>query len=433
MPFTLTMPKLSPTMESGTITKWCKKVGDHVKAGDVLFEVATDKATVEHNAIDAGFLRKILIEEGQDAIVNQAVAVFTEKADESIEGYKPEGMVPVAASDEQPATVNAAVKSTVEPAVRAVTGGFQQPAFVAEPPLESYHFPESGDMVYGRMPASPLARKLAKEKGIDLTTVKGSGPNKRIMARDIDLGQPDAVVAFGRTETPEIAPGTYELQPLSPMRKLIAQRLQESKTFIPHFYVSQDIRCDALHAVREQLKQCGIKVSFNDLVIRAVALALREHPDVNSGFDSVKQAIIAFKTIDISVAVSVQGGLITPIVRHADFKNIGDISAEVKVLAAKAKTGKLERQEYVGGSFTISNMGMYGISDFAAIINPPQAAILAVAGIEERPVVDGGSIVIGKVMRLTLSVDHRVIDGALGAQFLKTLQKFLENPAVLLV
>ncbi len=435
MPFTLTMPKLSPTMETGTITKWHKKVGDHVKADEVLFEVATDKATVEYNAIDAGYLRKILVEEGKDAIVNQAVAIFTEKADESIEGYKPEGTAPSAAKAEapQPAMAQAEAKPSSAPAAKVTGAGLQQPAFVPEAPLENYQFPEPGEILHGRVLASPLARKLAKEKGVDLTTVKGSGPNKRVVAKDVDTGQPDAIVAFGRRESPSVAPGTFEELPLSPMRKIIGQRLQESKTFIPHFYVSQDVRCDALHSVREQLKNLGIKVSFNDLVMRATALALREHPNVNCGYDSVKQAIIQFQSIDISVAVSIDGGLITPIVRHADFKNLGDLSAEVKTLAGKARAGKLERHEYVGGSFTISNLGMYGVSEFTAIINPPQAAILAVAGIEEKPVIEDGKIVVGKVMRLTLSADHRIIDGAAGAQFLKTLQKLLENPAVLLI
>lgn len=436
MPFTLTMPKLSPTMDSGTITKWRKKVGDHVKADEVLFEVATDKATVEYNAIDAGYLRKILVEEGKDATVNQAVAIFTEKADESIEGYQPEGIVSSAAKAEAPQPAMAAqaeAKTGVAIPPKTAGAGLQQPAFVPEAPLENYTFPEPGEILHGRVPASPLARKLAKEKGIDLTTVKGTGPNKRVVAKDIDTGQPNAIVAFGRRETPSVVPGTFEEQPLSPMRKIIGQRLQESKTFIPHFYVSQDIRCDALHSTREQLKNLGIKVSFNDLVMRATALTLREHPEVNCGYDSVKQAIIQFQSIDISVAVSVDGGLITPIVRHADFKNLGDLSAEVKLLAGKARAGKLERHEYLGGSFTISNLGMYGISEFTAIINPPQAAILAVAGIEEKPVVEEGKIVIGKVMRLTLSADHRIIDGAAGAQFLKTLQKLLENPAILLV
>lgn len=435
MPFTLTMPKLSPTMEEGTIVKWHKKIDDHVKANDVLFEVATDKATVEYAAIDSGYLRKILIEEGKSAIVNQAVAVFTEKKDESIAGYVPEGITP------QPAAVAASKEGAAQPAGAAApaptapraAGVMGQPAFVPEAPLKGYEFGVAGATAQGRLLASPLAKKLAKEKGIDLTTVKGTGPNHRIMSRDIDLGQHEGIVAFGRREAPTLEPGSYEEETLSPMRKIIGQRLQESKTFIPHFYVVQDVRADALNATREQLKNAGVKVSFNDFVVRASALALRSHPVINSGFNSVNNTIIRFTTIDIAIAVSVGGGLITPIVRHADYKNMGELSTEIKALAARARAGKLEKNEYAGGSFTISNLGMYGITEFSAIINPPQAAILAVGGIEEKPVVENGKIVPGKVMRLTLSADHRVIDGAAGAEFMKTLQKYLENPAMLLL
>ncbi len=434
MPFTLTMPKLSPTMESGTIVKWCKKEGDFVKANELLFEVATDKATVEYNAIDAGYLRQILIHEGKEAIVNQAVAIFTEKKEESVEGYTPEGiteevMAPLAvksAEEEKTASAPAPDKPT--------GGGMQQPAFAPEAPLTGYEFGIKGRAVQGRLLASPLARKLAKEKGIDLTTVKGTGPSHRIVSRDLELGQPDALVAFGRQELPKDAPGSYEEEMLTPLRKVIGQRLQEAKTFIPHFYVSQDVRMDALEAIRQQLKEsASIKLSINDFVVRASALALRKHPEINSGFHTVHQSIIRFKTIDIAIAVSVEGGLITPIVRHADFKNLSELSTEIKALAGRARAGKLEKHEYAGGSFTISNLGMFGISDFSAIINPPQAAILAVSGIEEKAVVQEGKVVMGKVMRLTMSFDHRVIDGAAGANFIKTLQNFLENPAMLLL
>jgi pyruvate dehydrogenase E2 component (dihydrolipoamide acetyltransferase) len=217
------------------------------------------------------------------------------------------------------------------------------------------------------------------------------------------------------------------------MRKVISQRLQEAKSYIPHFYVSLKIDPQPMMDIREQLKHHGIKVTFNDFVVRASALALRKHPNINSGFNSSTNSILRFKTIDISIAVSLPAGLITPIVRHADFKNIGEISQEVKELAARAKEGKLEPQEYKGGSFTISNLGMYGVSEFIAIINPPQAAILAVSGILEVPVVKNGQIIPGHEMTLTLSGDHRVIDGVAGAEFLKTLQKLLENPSALLI
>ncbi len=431
MPFTLTMPKLSPTMEEGTIAKWRKKEGDFVKAGEVLFEVATDKATVEHSALDSGYLRKILVQDGKSAIVNQAVAIFAEKKDESIEGYKPEGVTPEAVKTQVSAPKEEApvAKTTAAP----IAGAPVQPAFKPEPPIKGYQFTQRTAALEAHLPASPLAKKLAKEKGIDLTTVKGTGPGHRIVSRDIDQGQPDLPVTFGRHEAPATPPGTFEEEALTPMRKTIASRLQASKTYIPHFYTTMVVRAEKLLDVREQLKQLGIRVSVNDLIIRAVALSLREHPEINSGFDSEQQKIIRYKTIDISVAVTIPDGLITPIVRHADYKNVGEISQEVKMLAHKAKEGKLAREEYVGGSFTISNLGMYGVSGFVAVINPPQAAILAVGAILDQPVVQDGVVVPGKTMELTLSGDHRVIDGVAASLFLKTLKRFLEQPAGLLL
>ncbi len=432
MPFTLTMPKLSPTMEEGTIAKWRKKEGEYVKAGDVLFEVATDKATVEHGAIDVGFIRKILIKEGESAIVNQPLAIMTEKQDESIEGYTPEGELPK--SKEAPSVSQEAPERQTAPVTKAsAAGAMTQPAFVPESPLTKYVFPAPEEGAGGRMPASPLAKRMAREKGIDLSTVKGTGPHGRIMSRDLDLGQPAGPVTFGRRQTPTIPPGTFEETPLTPIRKIIGQRLQESKTFIPHFYTTQEILADKMVSLRSELATVGLKISYNDFILRATALSLREHPNVNSGFNSVNQTIISFKTIDISVAVSVPIGLITPIIRHADFKNLGQISQEMKMLASKARDGKLSREEYTGGSFTVSNLGMYGISEFVAIINPPQAAILAIGGLEDRAVVKEGQIVPGKTMRLTLSADHRVLDGTDAAKFLKTLQKYLENPSLLLL
>lgn len=432
MPFTLTMPKLSPTMEGGTIIQWKKKVGDYVKAGEVLFEVATDKATVEHTALDEGFLRSILVGDGKEALINQPVAVFTEKKDEDISSYKPEGLSVEEKKPEQIAAVSA-VQEDRPQVDRKEAPTFAQPSFTPEKPLENIAFPFPIGSQDAHIKASPYAKKIAKEKGIDLSTVQGSGPHQRITSRDLELGQPDTSVAFGRREAPDLFPGSYEEEPLSPMRKVIAQRLQQSKTWIPHFYVTQEIGVDPLISIRDQLKSGGVKVTFNDLIVRAAALALREHPEVNSGFNSVSQSIIRFKTVDISIAVSVPAGLITPIVRHADYKNVGQISVEVRSLAEKAKAGKLAREEYVGGSFTISNLGMFGITEFKGIINPPQAAILCVGGVEEKPVVRKGEVVPGKIMTLSLAADHRVIDGADGAKFMKTIQKFLENPALLLL
>lgn len=434
MPFTQTLPKLSPTMEEGTIVKWHKKEGEKVAAGDLLIEVATDKATVEFNALDGGYLRKILIGENKEARVNQPIAILTEKQDESIEGYKPEGAAP-AAEKPAPAKAAAPAEQEAEEAPASTKGAVmrQQPVFAAEAPLANYTFEMPTEALEGRVRASPAARKIANEKGLDLTTVKGSGPDGRIMVEDLEKAQPSGAVVFGRRETPDIAPGTFELETLNPMRKVIAQRLQEAKSYLPHFYVTLTVDAEPLAALRDQLRNLEVKLTYNDFIVRACALALREHPNVNSGFDSTQNALIRFKTIDICVAVSVQGGLITPIVRHADYKNVGEIGVEIRALAKRAKDGKLEQHEYKGGSFTVSNLGMYGVTEFQAIINPPQAAILAVGGVLDVPVVKKGAVVPGKVMNLTLSSDHRVVDGVAASEFLKTVQKYLENPASLIV
>jgi pyruvate dehydrogenase E2 component (dihydrolipoamide acetyltransferase) len=438
MPSTLTMPKLSPTMAEGTLVKWHKKVGDHIEAGDLILEIATDKATVEHNALDEGWLRQILVQEGQEAYVNQAIAILSEEKEESIEGYQPEG-VDVAAMkaaketpSEPPVSEPESPSSETTQATKQRSGLFQ-PAFEPEPSLKDYEFEFPTEAIHKRIFVSPLARRLAREKNLDLTTVKGTGPNGRIMSRDLEHAQSLGTVAFGRREMPQIVPGTYEEEALSPMRKAIAQRLQESKTFIPHFYISQTVNAEALVEMREQLNGLGIKATYNDFVVRACALALRRHPQINSGFNSVKNAILRFKTIDICVAVSLPSGLITPIVRHADFKNLGELSVEIRALAKRAKEGKLAISEYKGGSFTISNLGMHGTTDFQAVINPPQAAILAVGAILDLPVVRNHAVVPGKILSLTLSVDHRVIDGVEAAEFLKTLKNNLEHPAALIL
>jgi pyruvate dehydrogenase E2 component (dihydrolipoamide acetyltransferase) len=429
MPFTLTMPKLSPTMEEGSIAKWHKNEGDKVNVGDLLAEIATDKATVEYNALDEGYLRKILVATGGHAVVNQPIAIFTISLDESIEGYQPTGIAPV--QQEQTPKSQETVKPEESQPQAPVS--FQQPKFSPEPPLEGYDFKFPTSSVAERIAASPLAKKLAKEKGLDLSSVQGSGPRGRISSRDLNLAQPDLPVNFNKRAKPTIAPGSYEEVALTPMRKAIAQKLQQAKTFIPHVYVRQEIDAAPLVELRDQLKSADVKVTFNDFVVRACALALREHPNINSGFDSATQSIVLFQTIDISLAVNLEGGLITPIVRHADYKNLGEISVEVKDLAARARSNKLKPEEYKGGSFTISNLGMFGVSDFAAIINPPQAAILAVGGIEECVRVKNGEIKPGKKMNLVLSVDHRVIDGAEAAKFIKSVQKYLELPVLLLV
>ena len=430
MPFVVTMPKLSPTMEEGTIAKWHKKVGEKVEANELLVEIATDKATIEYNALDEGYLRKIIIPNGGSVAINQPIAIFSKDLDENIEDFqfkgdsvKTEEKTPLVEKPEK----EMAKEKPVQKAVRA------EPAFAPAPPLKDVPFPFPAGTPRDRIAASPLARKLAQEKGLDLSSVKGSGPSGRVVSRDLELAQPAQPVTFGRRELPDVPAGSYEEVPLTPIRKVIGQRLQESKSFIPHFYVRQEIDAQPLVELYEQLKQCNVKVTYNDFVIRASALALCDHPAVNSGFNSVNQSIILFKTVDISVAVSVDGGLITPIIRYADYKNLGEIGVEVKELAKRAKLGKLEPHEYQGGSFTISNLGMFGISEFMGILNPPQAALLAVAGIEECVRIKNGVPVAGKKMNLTLSADHRVIDGVEGARFLKTLQHYLEHPAILLI
>jgi pyruvate dehydrogenase E2 component (dihydrolipoamide acetyltransferase) len=430
MPFTVTMPKLSPTMELGTIVKWHKKVGEKVESEELLLEIATDKTTVEHNALDEGWLREILVKEGEEAQINQPIAIFTVEKDESIEGYKPEEIF-IPKEETKLEEVSLAEKEAkVE---EKIVGTLRQPVFIPEPPLSEYAFDMPREAINKRIKATPLARKLAKQKGLDLSTVKGTGPGGRIVSQDLARAQKGGLIVFGRREIPDLFPGVYEEEALTPMRRVIAQRLQEAKTFIPHFYVQQTVNASLLIQAREQLHEMQIQISINDCVVKACALALREHPNVNSGFNSANGTIIRFKTIDIAVAVSVDEGLITPIIRHADYKNLGEISLEIRNLAKRARDGQLEMHEYKGGSFTISNLGMYGVTDFQAIINPPQAAILAVSAIQNVPIVKDGQVVPGKIMNLSLSCDHRVIDGVVGAKFIKTIQKYLENPAVLLI
>jgi pyruvate dehydrogenase E2 component (dihydrolipoamide acetyltransferase) len=428
MPFTVTMPKLSPTMETGNIVKWHKKEGDYVDPGELIIEVATDKATVEHNALDPGYLRQILVKEGEEAVVNQPIAIFTETKAESIQDYKPEGIEP---KKPEPAAVE---KKTVEkPKEEKAVAAMPVATFVPEAPLEDYEFEVPTEAIEGRIKASPLAKKLAKEQGLDITTVKGTGPGGRIVKEDLDKAQKTGLAVFGSRERPASKPGSYVEEKLTPMRQVIARRLQEAKTFIPHFYVQVNVNAEFLVQMREQLSKTGIKLTLNDFVVRACALALKQHPEVNSGFNSVNNTIIRYETIDICVAVAVKEGLITPIIRHADYKNVGEISVEIRSLAARAKEGKLEAHEYKGGSFTISNMGMYGVNSFFPIINPPQAAIIAIGGIQNIPVVKEGKVVPGKVMNIALAADHRVVDGALAAIFIKKVQEFLENPSILLV
>jgi len=429
MPFTVTMPKLSPTMEEGTITKWRVNEGTFVKAGDVIIEVATDKATVEHAAIDKGYLRKILITAGNEAKVNQAIAIFTVSETESIDGYVPEGIKQEIVETKAEKAPQEGVSAATQ-AVARKEGGMAAPAHVPEAPLETFDFQA---LYEAKVNASPYAKKLAEEKNLDLSTVKGSGPHGRIVSEDLKFAQSKGLVSFSHEVDTSVMPGSFEEEKLSPMRKVIGQRLQESKTFIPHFYVTYTVDAAAIMELRKQLQSSNIKLSVNDFIVKASSLALKNHPVINSGFNSLTQSIIRFKTVDIAIAVSIDAGLITPIVRLADVKKVHQISAEIKELATRAKLGKLDRSEYVGGSFTISNLGMFGASNFIGVINPPQAAILCCGGIEEKPVIKNGEVVCGHVMSLTLCSDHRVIDGADAAKFMQTLKMLLENPALMLV
>lgn len=427
MPTTVHMPMLSPTMEEGVIVKWHVKEGDKVSAGDVLCEIETDKATVEHTSIEEGYVRKIVVKEGIKTPVNKGIAIFSTKPDEDISGYTLEE------PDYNPPTEEVTEEKTEEAPKKTapVAGGLAEPAFVPTGPRKRVDFPKRDSNA--RVKASPLAKKLAKEKGLDLASVVGSGPDGRVVEKDLQGASKAGDVSFAAGEVPTVPAGTFEELEMSQMRRVIGEKLQASKTFIPHFYVNDEVNVDRLMDLRKQLIDLGMKFTFNDFVMRAVALALRKHPGVNSGYNSQSKKIIQFKTIDICVAVAIPDGLITPIVPHADYKNISQISAETKSLAKKAKEGSLSLDEFQGGSFTVSNLGMFGIHSFDAVINPPQSAILAVGGIHKKPVVVDNEVRVGNIMAITLSCDHRVIDGALAAEFVHSVKKFLENPSSLIL
>ena len=428
------MPALSPTMTEGTLARWLKKEGDVIKAGDVLVEIETDKATMEVEAVDEGVLGKILVADGTEGVaVNAPIAVLIE-AGEAMPSDAPKATPAPAAAQPAPASM-APAAAPPQPAA--------QPA-VAAP----------GD----RVVASPLAKRMAQQAGVDLADLKGSGPNGRIVKADVEAASrggasktsapaaapakvaapaPAPAPAAAKTPAPPItAPHTSI--PNSSMRKVIARRLSEAKATVPHFYVSMDIEIDALLKLRAELNARSpkdgagaFKLSVNDLVIKAAAATLKRIPRVNASY--TEDATILYDDIDISVAVSIADGLITPIIRNADIKGLATISNEMKDLAARAKSGKLKPEEFQGGSFSISNMGMFGVSNFAAIINPPQAAILAVAAGTQRPVVKNGALAVATVMTCTLSVDHRVVDGALGAEWLAEFKKIVEDPMSLML
>lgn len=408
--------KLSPTMVEGEIVEWKVQEGQPYKNGDVLFSAQTDKSVIEFNAIDDGIIRKILKGPHSVCRVGDPIAIATDEVSEDIATLIDEFEKGQQSVQAPSAPLELKEKVTVQESMPTATM-MAEPEFHFAPPLENLAQVQGGTDSF----ATPFAKHLADEQGRDLRGVKGSGYQGLVTAKDVEKA-PSLQYAKIRSKTPlEAKPGSYTTIPLTPMRKAIAKRLQQSKQFIPHFYATHVVETAKLMETRQQLKDFGIECTVNDFILRATALALREHPEVNSGFDAKNQAIVRFLTVDISVAVSIPEGLITPIVRVADYKSLEELSKEVKFLAKKAKEGALKPEEYQGGSFTLSNLGMYGIESFMPIINPPQAAILGVGG------------AIKGEMRLTLAADHRVVDGADAAKFLSTMKKLLENPALLIL
>ncbi|HUZ64509.1 MAG TPA: pyruvate dehydrogenase complex dihydrolipoamide acetyltransferase [Acetobacteraceae bacterium] len=421
------MPALSPTMTEGTLARWLKKEGDAVKAGDVIAEIETDKATMEVEAVDEGVLGKILVADGTAGVkVNDPIAVLVEKGEK----------VP----DKVPAPKAAAPQAEEPPKPEPAQAAAPKP--VAPPPTANGHAPaDHGERIF----VSPLARRMAKQAGIDLAGLAGSGPNGRIVKADIETALAGGAAKAPAAQAPAVpkapAPAItapHTAVPNSTMRKVIARRLSESKQTVPHFYLSMDIELDALLKLRAELNAKSpkegagaFKLSVNDLIIKAAAATLRRVPKVNASY--TEEATIFYDDVDISVAVAIPDGLITPIIRKADQKGLGAISSEMKDLAARAKAGKLKPEEFQGGGFSISNLGMYGVSEFAAIINPPQAAILAVGAGEKRPVVKDGALAIATMMTCTLAVDHRVVDGALGAEWLAAFRSVIEDPLSLML
>jgi len=413
MPIEILMPALSPTMSEGTLARWLKKEGDSVKSGEVLCEIETDKATMEFEAADEGVLGKILVADGTAGVkVNQPIALLLEDG---------EG---VADLDKVKAVATAVAPGPVAVAATA-------------PPVAAVPVPAHADRVF----ASPLARRIAGEAGLDLKGIAGSGPHGRIVKTDVEaaikVGPVKAAVAPPSAPKPAVAAGGFEPAfeeiPNSSIRKVIARRLTEAKQTVPHFYLTVDCEIDELLGMRAKLnaRSDSYKLSVNDFVIRAVALGLKKVPAANAAWG--EEAIRRYTDIDVSVAVATPNGLITPVVRHADRKGLAEVSAEMKALAAKARDGKLKPEEYQGGGFTISNLGMYGIKSFSAIINPPQGCILAVGAGEQRPVVKAGALAVATVMTCTLSVDHRVVDGAVGAEFLAAFKSLVEDPLAMLL
>jgi pyruvate dehydrogenase E2 component (dihydrolipoamide acetyltransferase) len=456
MPTNILMPALSPTMEKGNLAKWLKKEGDKVKSGDVIAEIETDKATMEVEAVDEGTLAKIVVPEGtQDVPVNDVIAVLANEGEDVKSAGA--GATKPAASSAPPAKAEEAPaggKPTPAPAASAPAAKAAAPAPANPAPQAPAPAPQTDG--HGRIFSSPLARRLAKEAGIELTRINGSGPHGRIIAKDVDeakSGKGLKAPAAAPAGAPMIAPsmsdkqiralfedGSYEVIPHDGMRRTIAQRLTASVQNVPHFYLTMECNIDLLVQAREQINAAApkdkegkpaYKLSVNDFVIKALALALQRVPNANVSW--TEGGMLKHKHSDVGVAVAMPGGLITPIIRKAETKPVSVISAEMKDFAARARARKLKPEEYQGGTTAVSNLGMYGIKEFTAVINPPHATILAVGASEERPIVKGGKIEIAQMMSVTLSCDHRAVDGALGAELLGAFKKLIENPVMMVV
>ncbi|MDX1103408.1 pyruvate dehydrogenase complex dihydrolipoamide acetyltransferase [Sinorhizobium medicae] len=451
MPINITMPALSPTMEEGNLAKWLVKEGDKVKSGDVIAEIETDKATMEVEAVDEGTVAKIVVPAGTEGVkVNALIAVLAADGEDVATAAKGgNGAAGEAAATKPQETAEAA------PAAAKAPAEANAPQADAPAPQAASPTPAAGDGK--RIFSSPLARRLAREAGIDLSAIAGSGPHGRVIKKDVEAaasgGAAKTAAAPAAAPAPSapakgmsedavlklFEPGSYELVPHDGMRKTIAKRLVESKQTIPHFYVSVDCELDALLALRAQLNSAApekdgksvYKLSVNDMVIKALALALRDVPDANVSWTD--QNMVKHKHADVGVAVSIPGGLITPIIRQAELKSLSAISNEMKDLGKRAKERKLKPEEYQGGTTAVSNMGMMGVKNFAAVVNPPHATILAVGAGEERVVVKNKETVIANVMTVTLSTDHRCVDGALGAELLAAFKRYIESPMGMLV
>ncbi|MEC8244831.1 MAG: pyruvate dehydrogenase complex dihydrolipoamide acetyltransferase [Pseudomonadota bacterium] len=413
MAIDILMPALSPTMETGTLAKWTVAVGDAVRSGDVIAEIETDKATMEVEAVDDGILASIMVAEG-----SEGVAVGTPIGRLAEDGESPDDVAAAPASTAPVAPEPAA--APVEEPTQPTPAPVPAPAAVSSAPAN-------------RIFASPLARRIAADRGVDLASLSGSGPHGRILRRDVEAAE-TAPAAVRPAVDQAVVQGASTLEPNSQMRRIIASRLQESKQTAPHFYLTVDCEIDALLAARRQMNDQapeGVKISVNDLVIRAAAMALIKVPKANASWEGENTRL--FTHADIAMAVAVDGGLVTPVIWAAEKKGLAEIASVSRDLATRARDGKLAPEEFTGGSFTISNLGMYGVREFAAVINPPQGAILAVGAGEQRPVVKDGQLAVATVMTVTLSADHRVVDGAVGAEWLQAFKGYVESPVTMLL